>query len=56
MGQIIKMPKQYKRVAATYLDPHKRGEYLRSMKQAMIDSTKVVSREKFNNKKENKDE
>jgi hypothetical protein len=52
MGQIIKMPKQYKRTAATYLDPHKRGEYLRSMKQAIIEGSKPVSREKVNNKKE----
>ena len=50
MGQIIKMPKQYKRTAATYLDPHKRGEYLRAMKQAIIEGSKTVAREKFNKK------
>lgn len=56
MGQIIKMPKQFKRIADTYLDAHKRGEYLRSMKHAIIEGAKVVSRDRNNNKKENKHE
>ena len=32
----FRLKKEYKRVAATYIDPHKRGEYIRSMVQAQL--------------------
>lgn len=32
----FRIKKQYKRMAAKYADPHKRGEYLRAMIQAQL--------------------
>jgi hypothetical protein len=37
-GRNFQLPKAVKRVAATILEPHRRGEYLRSMVQATLAS------------------
>jgi hypothetical protein len=37
-GRNFQLPKAVKRQAANYLDPHRRGEYLRAMIQATMAS------------------
>jgi len=35
-GRNFKLPKSIKRVAATFVDPHRRGDYLRAMTGAVM--------------------
>ncbi len=48
----FKLKKQYKRRAARFVDPHKRGEYLRAMIQAQL-TEEEVRRQPLNKKDRN---
>jgi hypothetical protein len=47
-GRNFQLPKAVKRQAANYLDPHRRGQYLRAMIQATVASQEQPRRSRGN--------
>jgi hypothetical protein len=49
----FKLSKTAKKLAATFIDPHERGAYLRSMVQAELESKKPPPKHEKGSKKDN---
>jgi hypothetical protein len=45
-SKAVKVPKSVKRVAATYLDDHKRGAFIRSYVQILADQSRTFKKER----------
>jgi hypothetical protein len=49
----FKLSKTAKKLAATFIDPHERGAYLRSMVQAELESKKPAPKHEKGSKRDN---